>query len=341
MVTTASLPTLGSTQQLPLAEIRTDGNTQARVKIRQTVVRDYAAAMKAQADEGHWRFPPIVVFSDGQEFWLGDGFHRVLAALEAGLYDILTEVRQGTQRDALLFSISSNTEHGFPRSNADKRNAVLLLLRDSEWCQWSDREIARRCGVSDRSVNKLRKCASANLSQMRERKVRRGSRVYGMNTSSIGSTAEGDQSEAEGSVGGSPLPATDPLGLPLAGCMVDVFATLADFQLARDLAAEAALVIQRIAERPGGALFRQQLSRQVEGGNETFHSPELRALEQKLTQAEPYCSVCPYCHLAIEGLKNPACRACQGRGWITKPVFAACPDRHRQQILKLCRPAIA
>ena len=102
--------------------------------------------MTAQANEQQWRFPAIVVFSDGQEYWLADGFHRVLAAREAGLEEIPAEVRSGGQRDALLFSISANSEHGFPRSNADKRNAVLLLLRDAEWCQWSDHEIARRYG---------------------------------------------------------------------------------------------------------------------------------------------------------------------------------------------------
>ncbi len=335
MSATLSLSTLDTIRQVPLAEIRTDGNTQARAKIRQSVVRDYATAMKVQVQEDTWRFPPLVVFSDGQELWLADGFHRILAALEAGLFEILTEVRPGTQRDAVLFSISANTEHGFPRSNADKRNAVLLLLGDQEWRQWNDSEIARRCGVSIPLVSRLRKGASLTELKIGKRKVRRGTRVYEMDTGSIGPIAESNQIDGHAAAAGCQPPATDPLGLPLTGCMVDVFATLADFQVAKSLGAQFAQVIQRLAERPGGALFRQHLNRQLQGGKEVFHLPELRTVEQKLTQTAPYCSVCPYCHLAIEGLKNPACRACQGRGWITKPVFDACPDGHRRQILEL------
>jgi hypothetical protein len=65
------------------------------------------------------------------------------------------------QRDALLYSISSNAEHGLPRSNADKRKAVRLLLADAEWGKWSDRESARRCQVS---VNGLSAgCGKAHL----------------------------------------------------------------------------------------------------------------------------------------------------------------------------------
>jgi hypothetical protein len=65
------------------------------------------------------------------------------------------------QQDALLYSISSNAEHGLPRSNADKRKAVRLLLADAEWGQWSDRESARHCQVS---VNGLSAgCGRAHL----------------------------------------------------------------------------------------------------------------------------------------------------------------------------------
>ncbi|HZF40417.1 MAG TPA: helix-turn-helix domain-containing protein [Blastocatellia bacterium] len=40
---------------------------------------------------------------------------------------------------------------------ADRRRAVLTLLNDAEWSRWSDREIARRCGVSPDTVGRLRR----------------------------------------------------------------------------------------------------------------------------------------------------------------------------------------
>jgi len=42
------------------------------------------------------------------------------------------------------------------RSNADKRKAVNLLLRDDEWAAKSDRWIAEKCGVHHQLVARLR-----------------------------------------------------------------------------------------------------------------------------------------------------------------------------------------
>src|SRR5262249_8043073 len=132
---------------VPLARIPIDPGAQTRARVRARVIRDYAAAMTEQLAEGHLRFPPVILFTDGRDYWLGDGFHRVLAAQKAGLTEIAAEVRPGTQRDALLFGIAANSAHGLSRTNADKRKAVACLLADAEWSQWSDREIARRCRV--------------------------------------------------------------------------------------------------------------------------------------------------------------------------------------------------
>jgi hypothetical protein len=45
--------------------------------------------------------------------------------------------------------------HGLKRSNKCKRNAVMTLLNDPEWSQWSDGEIARRCAVTLAPVNRV------------------------------------------------------------------------------------------------------------------------------------------------------------------------------------------
>jgi Homeodomain-like domain len=105
---------------------------------------------------------------------LNHGFHRILAARDAGPSEFPADVRPGTERDALLFSISSNGAHGLPRTNADKRKAVTLLLADAEWSQWSDSEIARYCQVSQSFVTRLRRRVSHAGDEMRPRKVKRG-----------------------------------------------------------------------------------------------------------------------------------------------------------------------
>ena len=135
------------TQALNLSDIRTDGGTQARAGIDQAVVAEYAVAIGEGAD-----FPPLVVFSDGEELWLVDGFHRLAAYRAAGVEEVDCLLKHGTQRDAVLWSVGANSTHGLRRSNQDKRNAVNKLLGDAEWVQWRDREIAKRCGVDSKTV---------------------------------------------------------------------------------------------------------------------------------------------------------------------------------------------
>lgn len=131
--------------------IRLDGGTQPRATIHADWIEEYAADMGAGAS-----FPPVTVFFDGTDYWLADGFHRTHAAMALGLIEIEADIRQGTQRDAILFSVGANASHGQRRTNEDKRRAVLRLLNDAEWAGWADREIARRCGVDNKTVGALR-----------------------------------------------------------------------------------------------------------------------------------------------------------------------------------------
>ena len=139
------------TQKLNIADIRLDGNTQARAGMKTETISDYAEAMK-QGD----RFPPVVVFNDGNNYWLADGFHRVYATRDIGLEEIDTEVREGSIHDARWFAVGANNRHGARPTNEDKRSAVQLALDDEKLCARSNREIARQCGVSEFLVRKLR-----------------------------------------------------------------------------------------------------------------------------------------------------------------------------------------
>ena len=147
--------------KLSISQIRLDGGTQSRAALNEQALADYAEAMREGAE-----FPNVVVFHDGSIYWLADGFHRVRAAELAGLAFVVAEVRQGSRRDAVLYSVGANTSHGLRRTNDDKRRAVRVLLDDAEWSAWSDREIARRAGVSDRFVSSLRPASGANGSHL-------------------------------------------------------------------------------------------------------------------------------------------------------------------------------
>ncbi|PWJ73849.1 hypothetical protein C7441_12533 [Pseudaminobacter salicylatoxidans] len=163
-----------------LSSIRVDGGTQSRASLYQNAIDDYAAAIQDGAS-----FPPIIVFYDGKHHWLADGFHRFNAHRQIDRMEIDAEVRQGTRRDAILHSVGANASHGLRRSNDDKRRAVLTLLNDAEWSKWSDREIARRCAVSDKTVASLRPVTSEIRSEERTYTTKHGT-VATMNTAAIG-----------------------------------------------------------------------------------------------------------------------------------------------------------
>ena len=136
-------------KKLNVNAIRIDGGTQSRVSLDEQTVAEYVDALES--------LPPVIVFEDGADYWLADGFHRLHAYRTAGKASIPADIRTGTKRDAILFSVGANGTHGLRRSNADKRKAVGVMLADAEWSQWSDRKIAEACGVSHTFVALLRK----------------------------------------------------------------------------------------------------------------------------------------------------------------------------------------
>ncbi|WP_353428918.1 ParB N-terminal domain-containing protein [Paracoccus denitrificans] len=163
-------------------KIRIDGGTQARACLNEQTVAEYAEAM----EDPNTVFPPVVVYFDGREYWLADGFHRLAAWRQIGRTDIPADVRQGDRRRAILHSVAANSAHGLRRTNEDKRRAVLTLLEDEEWSSWSDREIARKCAVSPSFVGALRG-ASVHGGQIAEtRTVQRNGTTYQQNIAKIG-----------------------------------------------------------------------------------------------------------------------------------------------------------
>ena len=104
----------------------------------------------------NWEFEPLpILFTDSDNYYPGDGHHRILAAMQVR-NDIFALVRQGTLRDAIFYSCQANRFHGLARSRADKRNQVELIITDLEWQIMSDRAIAEHCGVSAPFVGNIR-----------------------------------------------------------------------------------------------------------------------------------------------------------------------------------------
>jgi hypothetical protein len=136
--------------ELLIAEIKTEEGTQFR-EMNLGVIMEYAEALRNDA-----QFPPIEVYSDGSEFWLVDGFHRLNAHREAALSKIAAVVIEGTFEDAKWAACGANKSHGLRRLNKDKERAVREALLLPRTAAMTDRQIADHCGVSHVTVIKYR-----------------------------------------------------------------------------------------------------------------------------------------------------------------------------------------
>jgi ParB-like chromosome segregation protein Spo0J len=137
---------------MKLTEIKVESSLQGRCKLNQEVVDEYSETLR----EGG-KLPAITVFRVGSSHYLVDGWHRYFAHKKAGLADIEVNVIDGTIREATLYAVGANDDHGLRRTNDDKRKAVMMLLDDMEWSEWSDREIAKAAKVSTMTVGRIRK----------------------------------------------------------------------------------------------------------------------------------------------------------------------------------------
>jgi hypothetical protein len=97
------------------------------------------------------------VYDDGfGHYWVGDGFHRLLAFRKAGRERIKVRVREGTMQEAMMHALGANAEHGQPRSHDDLRRAISLALEDKTMGRWSDVRIAKLVRCSDKTVAAVR-----------------------------------------------------------------------------------------------------------------------------------------------------------------------------------------
>jgi hypothetical protein len=101
-------------------------------------------------------FPPIEIVSNGVNFWLWDGFHRLECARRRDQKAIAAYVTKGTLRDAIWLSFSANREHGLPRQKGVAKQIIEKILMDKSWSKKSLSAIAKHVGVTRQYVTQVR-----------------------------------------------------------------------------------------------------------------------------------------------------------------------------------------
>lgn len=121
--------------------------------------RDHIAALAACFDD----LPPIVVLEPGRV--VVDGLHRVMAARQLGRETIDGVAFTGTAEDAYVEAVRANVTHGKALTLEERRAAVRRILGTHP--DWSDRRVARVCGLAGHTVAEERQRSRSPVAGVR------------------------------------------------------------------------------------------------------------------------------------------------------------------------------
>jgi hypothetical protein len=104
--------------------------------------------------EGSW---PAILVWDTEPVVL-DGAHRLAAARRLGLAAIPAVRFYGNRQDAYVEAVRRNVAHGLPLTLKERTTAAERVLTASP--EWSDRRVALICGLSAKTVARVRREAA-------------------------------------------------------------------------------------------------------------------------------------------------------------------------------------
>jgi hypothetical protein len=282
---------------------------QARAATDEEVVAEYAERMKAGD-----KFPPVLIFDDGMERWVADGFHRVLAARRIGRNAFLAEIRQGTRDDALWAAVGANQQHGLRRTNADKAKAVAMALEARP--DLSDRAIAEHVGVHHDTVAAHR--ATIGISDSQPARTGKDGRT--INTAKIGKSptetgvkptpaaAEVDDIPFDDPPPAMPTRVVDQVGTVLEAGVAGIYGRRAEITRLMSAVSDLKSAVTKAVEAEDPLFLPINLSQfQADCGN----------LHRALRAARPYAA-CPYC-------RQQGCDVCYGRGFVGEFAYRQAP----------------
>lgn len=130
-----------------------------------SVIVDPEIQSRIETDMEHCRFlaneleisgelKPILVFFDGNKYWLANGFHRHYVYTKAGRDQIRAIVVPGTRDNAVVESARKNDDASKGKTLEDKKKSVMMLLRFEEWRKKSATVIGNHCGLNPGTVVK-------------------------------------------------------------------------------------------------------------------------------------------------------------------------------------------
>jgi len=130
--------------RLLITDLWLDPSIQIRGHLDEDAVAEYVDLLAASEP------PPIIVFDEANI--VGDGFHRIEAALRAGRMDIEAERLPGGRDEALAYAVTANAKGRAVRLTRSERNAGIRRLLDLDWRQV---DICEAMGVAQATVSNI------------------------------------------------------------------------------------------------------------------------------------------------------------------------------------------
>jgi hypothetical protein len=153
-------------KMLKLVDLNPSDKVQSRYETDSETVERYREIYESKEDE----FPPCIIFQEGDKYHVADGFQRIKALTKARLdkkveyRTIACDVRQGTERDAIEYSLAANSRHGLKPNTRDKKRSVMMYWGLSPiHCKHSSNLVGKACGVSHTFVADYRADVLHNL----------------------------------------------------------------------------------------------------------------------------------------------------------------------------------
>jgi len=301
------------TKLINLSEITLSQAFLVRESINNEVVDDYAESLALKAV-----FPPIDVFKCGRGYILADGWHRVYAFRKAKKKSILAEVHEGDEGACLRFCLQANQSHGLRRTNADKKRAVKLALK--QFPDMNESEAAKLCGVSHTYVAKIK---SALDEEKAHAATNGGVAPRNIQPRAV---APPDPLKARMSPA-SPVPAadvvSDAMGYPVPDKVIDFWSRSFEVQSVLEMVEDLERVID-LAESSKDVLWHEAVFQTAKA--------DLSRVRQNIETAKPY-AVCTNC----QGQLPESCTLCGGKGFISKFRFdTLVPEEIREMRKKAC-----
>jgi hypothetical protein len=149
MLDRSRLPT---PELIAIARLVRDEAIQPRIDTDSATVIKYRELMR----DGVVFQPLDAVRTPDSELLLVDGWHRVEAAERENIDKLNARVWSGSREDAVEFAARCNARHGLPRSEADLRKVVSMLLALPKWRKAVDGDIAKHIHASRATVQRVR-----------------------------------------------------------------------------------------------------------------------------------------------------------------------------------------